>query len=200
MCVMKCIPLPMKIVGRWNFEKLWKRWNNALQWKKFIFKQLIGENKQLIDEKDVCVQTGKCLKPTSQLNINRAAAARFLPDAYFVRSVARRPILLTLNNVVKSASGRMTAATGRLFGHRPILSANYKIFSRCPAGVPATIVRRPSGDRRRSSRSPPDDNESCDHRPSTFWWLCGHCRELHCFAFGFNFEIDFWFSHVYNNC
>ena len=57
---------------------------------------------------------------------------RFLPDAYFSRSAAHRPIFLTLNHVVKSASGRLTAAAGRLFGHRPILSSNDQIFGRCP--------------------------------------------------------------------
>ena len=88
------------------------------------------------------------LKATSQLNSNPAVPARFLPDAYFARSVARRPMFLTLDNVVKSPSGRLMAAAGRLFGHRPILSGNDKIFGRCPAGVPATIVRRPGGDRR----------------------------------------------------
>ena len=59
---------------------------------------------------------------------------RFLLDAYFSRSAAHRPIFLTLNRVVKSASGRLTAAAGRLFGHRPILSSNDQIFGRCPGG------------------------------------------------------------------
>ena len=108
-------------------------------------------------------------KPTSQENINLAVAARFLPDAYFARSVARRPIFLTLNNVVKSPSGRLTAATGGLFGHRPIFSANDKLIGRCPADVPATIARRPGDDRRGACRSPPDDNESCSHLAFTFW-------------------------------
>ena len=38
-----------EIVGSWDLKKLWKRWKNALQLKKFIFKQLFDKNKQLID-------------------------------------------------------------------------------------------------------------------------------------------------------
>ena len=94
------------------------------------------------------VLTNRQFKATSQENINSAMHARFLPDAYFTRSVARRPIFLTLNNVVKSPSGRLTATAGRLFGHRPIISANDKIFGRCPADVPATIAQGPGGGRR----------------------------------------------------
>ena len=105
--------------------------------------------------------TASSIKPTSQENINPAMLARFLLDAYFARSVARRPIFLTLNNV-KSPSGRQTAGAGRLFSHRLILSANDKIFGRCPADVPAMIAQG-------SCRSPPDDNESCGHWPFTFW-------------------------------
>ena len=102
-------------------------------------------------------------------NINRAVTGRFLPDAYFSRSAAHRRIFLTLNHVVKSASGGLTAAAGRLFGHRSISSGNDQIFGRCPTDVPPTIVRRLSGDRWGSCRSPADDNESCDHRQVTVW-------------------------------
>ena len=109
------------------------------------------------------------LMPTSQLNSIPAAAVGFLPDADFSRSVACRTIFLTLNNVVKSPSGRLTIAAGRMFGRRSILSGNDQIFGRCPAGVPATIVRSPGSDRRESCRSPLDDNESGNHRPFTFW-------------------------------
>ena len=72
-------------------------------------------------------------KLTSQYNINRAVTGGFLPDAYFSRSAAHRPIFLTLNHVVKSASGRLTAAARRLFGHQSISSGNDQIFGRCPA-------------------------------------------------------------------
>ena len=57
--------------------------------------------------------------------------------------------------------------------------------------------RCPGGHRRESCRSPPDDNESCDHRPFTFRWPCGHRREPHWCALGSIFEIDFLISHVY---
>ena len=133
------------------------------------------------------------LKATSQENINPAVPARFLPDAYFARSVARRPIFLTLNNVVNSPSGCLTAAGWRLFGHRLTLSANDKIFGRCPADVTVTMARGPSGDIRGSCRSPPDDNESCDHQPFTFWWPCGHRRELHWCALGSILKLIFDF-------
>ena len=96
------------------------------------------------------------LKPRSQLNINRAVAARFfaefLPDAYFLRSVGRRPIFLTLNKVVNSPSGHLTITAGRLFSHWPISSSNDQIFGRCPAGVQAAIVHTPGGHRWESCR------------------------------------------------
>ena len=60
-------------------------------------------------------------------------------------------------------------------------------FGRCPDDVPATIVRQPSGDRRSSCRSPPDANESCNHRQVTVWSPFGHRR----IRSGFNFDIDF---------
>ena len=85
------------------------------------------------------------LKPTSQYNVNRAVTGRYLPDAYFSRSAAHRPIFLTLNHVVKSASGRLTAAAGRLFGHRSISSGNDQIFGRCPADAPPMSRRQSSG-------------------------------------------------------
>ena len=100
--------------------------------------------------------------------INRAVTCRFLPDAYFSRSAAHQPIFLTLNHVVKSASGRLTAAAGRLFCHRPILSSNDQIFGRCPGGVPAAIIRTPGGHRWESCRSPQDANESHGHLPFTY--------------------------------
>ena len=41
------------------WKLLWKRCKNTLQWKKFMFKQSVDEvYKLLIDEKDVCMQTG----------------------------------------------------------------------------------------------------------------------------------------------
>ena len=49
MYVMKCMPLPMKIVGRWNFKKLLERWKNALQWNKYIF-----SNSWLMKRTSVC--------------------------------------------------------------------------------------------------------------------------------------------------
>ena len=99
-------------------------------------------------------------KPTSQLNSIPAAAVGFLPDADFSRSVARWAIFLTSNNVVKSPSGRLTIAAGRLFGRQPILSGNDKIFGRCPASVPTMIVQSLGGDHQESCRLPPDDYES----------------------------------------
>ena len=76
---------------------------------------------------------------------DRRIFAGFLPDAYFSRSAAHRPIFLTLNHVVKSASGRLTAAAGRLFGHPPILSSNDQIFGRCPGGDRPDSRRSPLG-------------------------------------------------------
>ena len=70
---------------------------------------------------------------------------RFLLDAYFSRSVDHWPIFLTLNHVVKSASRRLTAAAGRPFGHRPILSSNDQIFGRCPGGDRPDSRRSPLG-------------------------------------------------------
>ena len=102
-------------------------------------------------------------------DINRAVTGRFLPNAYFSRSAGHRQIFLTLNHVVKSASGHLTAAAGRLFGHWSISSGNDQIFGRCPADVPPTIVRTLSGDRWGFCRLPEDDNESCDHRQVTVW-------------------------------
>ena len=96
--------------------------------------------------------------------INPAVTAGFLPDAYFLTSADHRPIFLTLNDVVKSGSGRLAASAGRLFGHRPIRSGNDQSSGRCPGGVPPTIGRRPSSDCRGACRSPADDNESCGHR------------------------------------
>ena len=85
----------------------------------------------------------------SQLNINRAVIGGFLPDAYFPRSAAHWPIFLTLNHVVKSASGRLTAAAGRLFSRRPILSSNDQYFQpmswRCPGGNRPDSWRSPLG-------------------------------------------------------
>ena len=100
-----------------------------------------------------------CLKPRSQLSINRAVAARFLLDAYFARSVGRRPIFLTLNKGVNLPSGHLTIVVGRLFGHRPISSSNDQIWilkwpnfrpmsRRCPGGdcqALAEIVGTPGG-------------------------------------------------------
>ena len=103
---------------------------------------------------------GSKLKPTSQLNVNRTVTGGFLPDACFSRSAAHRPIFLTLNHVVKSTSGHLTAAAERLFGRRPILSSNDQIFARCPGGVPAAIVRTPGSHHWESCRSPQDANES----------------------------------------
>ena len=100
--------------------------------------------------------------------INLAVTARFFADAYFLTSAAHRPIFLTLNHVVKSASGRLTAAAGRLFGRWPILSSNDQIFGRCPGGVPAAIVQTPGGHRWESCRSPQDANESHGHLPFTY--------------------------------
>ena len=76
----------------------------------------------------------------------------FWPDAYFVTSVGRRPIFLTLNEVVNSPSGHLTITAGRLFGHRPIspskkIHPNFRPMSR---QRPAAIVRTP-GDRRGES-------------------------------------------------
>ena len=88
--------------------------------------------------------------------INRAVTGGFLPDAYFSRSADHRPIFLTLNHVVKSASGHLTAAARRPFGHRPISSSNDQIFGRCPGG-----------DRPDSRRSPQDANESHGRLPVT---------------------------------
>ena len=110
--------------------------------------------------------------------INRAVIRGFFTDAYFSRSAAHRLTFLTLNQVVKSASGRLKAAVGRLFGHRSISSGNDQIFGRCPADAPPTIVRRPTGDRLGSCRSPADDNESCDDRQVTVRSACGHRRVL----------------------
>ena len=70
---------------------------------------------------------------------------RFLPDAYFSRSVDHRPIFLTLNHVVKSASGHLTATAGRPFGHRLILSSDDQIFGRCPGGDRPDSRRSPLG-------------------------------------------------------
>ena len=100
--------------------------------------------------------------------INRAVIRGFFADAYFSRSAAHQPIFLTLNHVVKSTSGRLTAAAGRLFGHRPILSCNDQIFGRCPGGVPAAIVQTPGGHRWESCRSPQDANESHSYLPFTY--------------------------------
>ena len=136
------------------------------------------------------------VKPTSQYYVNHSVTSRFLPDAYFSRSAAHQPIFLTFNHVVKSASWCLTAAAGRLFGHLSISSGNDQIFGRFPTDVPPMIVRRLSGDHWGSCRSLADDNESCDHRQVTVWWAFGHWRVRS----GFNFEIDFSFSHVYNNC
>ena len=87
------------------------------------------------------------LKPRSQLKINRAVTARFLPEFCWMpilrdRLVAGR-IFLTLNKVVNSPSGHLTITAGRLFGHRPISSSNDQIFGRCPAGVPAVTAGSP---------------------------------------------------------
>ena len=76
---------------------------------------------------------------------NRVVIRGFFADAYFSRSAAHRPIFLTLNQVVKSASGRLKAAVGRLFGHHSISSGNDQIFGRCPA----------------------------DDRPEAYWWPSG---------------------------
>ena len=96
--------------------------------------------------------------------INRAVIRGFFADAYFSRSAAHRPIFLTLNQVIKSASGRLTTAVGRLFGHSSISSGNDQIFGRCPADAPPMPRRRSSGglpvtvgapvDRRRTTINP----------------------------------------------
>ena len=57
--------------------------------------------------------------------INRAAILGFFADAYFLTSAGHRRIFSTLNHVVKVMQ-RMPA------GHRPIRSADDKIFGRCP--------------------------------------------------------------------
>ena len=93
------------------------------------------------------------LMPTSQYNSIPLAIGRFLADCEISRSVAHRPILLTLNNVVNSPSGHLTIAAGKLFGRRPILSSNDQIFGRFPAGVPSGIGRTP-GDRPRATMNP----------------------------------------------
>ena len=125
----------------------------------------------------------------SQYNVNHAVTARFLPDAYFSRSAAHRPIFLTLNHVVKSASGHLTAAAGRLFGHRSISSGNDQIFGRCPADAPPMSRRRSSGgpavtigapvDRQRTTMNPAIIGRSpFGERAAIDWFALGSILKL----------------------
>ena len=103
------------------------------------------------------------VKPMSQENINPAMPAWFLPDAYFSRSVARRPILMTLNRSDNWVSDHLPITAGRLYGHWPELAPNGHFSGalsgghrqgscRWPLGVPAISSRcreiggSPSGD------------------------------------------------------
>ena len=101
------------------------------------------------------------IKLTSQLNW--ICQANFSP----ARSVARWPILLTLNHSDNSLSNHLTIADGRLFGRRPKLAPNGKISGRRPAGVPAEIVGAPSDHLRESRWSLLGENEPRNHRPFT---------------------------------
>ena len=132
-------------------------------------------------------------KHMPQENINPAVPTRFLQDAYFARSVAHWPIFLTLNNVVKSPSGCLTAAAGGLFGYWPIFSSNDKIIGRWPTDVQATIARRPGDDRLVGLSIAAGRHESCGHLVFTFWWPCGHRRELHWCGLGSNMKLIFDF-------
>ena len=58
MCVMKCIAFTYENSWLMKFLKSVKKMKKCVAMKEmYIFKQLIDENKQLIDERDVCLQT-----------------------------------------------------------------------------------------------------------------------------------------------
>ena len=133
------------------------------------------------------------VKPATQLHINPAAAAGFLPDCYFSRSLGCRPIFLTLNKVINSPSGHLTIAVGRLFGRQPILSSNDQIFSRCPAGrwssgLPAVTAGSPV-----NHRSPQDSNESRGRLTFTYRWPVdlppASCRFVYRIWLGYGINI-----------
>ena len=64
--------------------------------------------------------------------INPAVTARFFAYAYFLTSADHRRIFSTLNHVVKVMQQTSAGHRKRLFGDRPIRSADDKIFSRWP--------------------------------------------------------------------
>ena len=72
-------------------------------------------------------------------------AARFLPDAYFSRSVTHRPIFLTLNNVVNHPAATWRSPPGDCSAAARESCRMAKIFDRCPDGERRISVRPPMG-------------------------------------------------------
>ena len=117
------------------------------------------------------------VKVTSQLNWICWEIHGSPADFSRARSVAHRPILLTLNLSDNSPSDHLMITGRRLFGLRLELAPSGQISSRRPTGVPAEIIRAPGDHLRESRQSPLGENESCDCQPFTEWRLSVHRRE-----------------------
>ena len=103
-------------------------------------------------------------------NINPSGGRSIFAGCLFFEIGSSSADFFDLEQCRKPSSGHMTIAAGRLFGCRPIFLPNGQNFRPMP---PAAIVRPSSSDRRGSGRSPPDENESPNHRLFTVGWPAG---------------------------